>query len=146
MNIIGISEGFHDAAMCVIRGRKILHASQSERFSGVKNDCWIHPSQWPTSEQNQPDVVAYYEKPFRKNLRRLWAGQSWETPRVKYDYSFSHHESHAAAGYYTSPFNECNILVIDAIGEWDTLSIWKAKNSKMKRIRSGNYPYSLGLL
>ena len=48
MNIIGISEGFHDAAMCVIRGRSILHASQRERFGGVTNDCWIHPSHWPT--------------------------------------------------------------------------------------------------
>ena len=146
MNVIGISEGFHDAAMCIIRNRKIIHASQSERYSGVKNDKWIHPSQWPKSNNYQPDVVAYYEKPFRKNLRRLWAGQSWETPRVKYDYSFSHHESHAAAGYYTSPFDECNILVIDAIGEWDTISIWRAKNSKMKKIRSWKYPYSLGLL
>ena len=146
MNIIGISEGFHDAALCVIRDRKIIHASQSERYSGVKNDKWVNPSQWPVSKQYQPDVVAYYEKPFKKNLRRLWAGQSWQKPRVKYDCSFSHHESHAAAGYYTSPFNECNILVIDAIGEWDTISIWKAKDDKMKKIRSWKYPYSLGLL
>ena len=45
MNIIGISEGFHDAAICVIREKKILHASHSERYSGIKNDKWIHPSQ-----------------------------------------------------------------------------------------------------
>ena len=36
MNIIGISEGFHDAAICVIRERTILHASHSERYSGIK--------------------------------------------------------------------------------------------------------------
>jgi carbamoyltransferase len=155
MNIIGISEGFHDAALCVIRDKTILHASQSERYSGVKNDKWVHPSQWPVSEQHQPDVVAYYEKPFKKNLRRLWAGQSWETPRLKYDRNFSHHESHAAAGYYTAPFDDCNVLVIDAIGEWDTISIWEGsatnsymgqKEHKLKKIRSWKYPYSLGLL
>ena len=146
MKIVGISEGFHDAALCVIRDKTIVHASQSERYSGVKNDRWVHPSQWPVSEKHQPDVVAYYEKPFRKNLRLLCSGQKWQTPKVKYDYSFSHHESHAAAGYYTAPFDECNILVIDAIGEWDTISIWKAKNNVMKKIRSWKYPYSLGLL
>ena len=146
MNIIGISEGFHDAAICVIREKTILHASQSERYSGVKNDKWINPSQWPTSKQYQPDIVAYYEKPFKKNLRRLWAGQSWETPRVKYDYCFGHHESHAAAGYYTSPFDECNVLVIDAIGEWDTMSIWDCKDDNMKKRMTWKYPHSLGLL
>ena len=58
MNIIGISEGFHDAALCVISDRKILHASQSERYSGVKNDKWVHPSQWPKADHYQPDIVA----------------------------------------------------------------------------------------
>ena len=36
------------------------------------------------------------------------------------------------AGYYTAPFRECNILVIDAIGEWETITIW----DNMKKIRS----------
>jgi carbamoyltransferase len=155
MNILGISEGFHDAALCLIRDNRIIHASHSERYSGVKNDKWIHPTQWPISERNLPDVVAYYEKPFKKNLRRLYAGQKWQKPRVKYDRNFSHHESHAAAGYYTAPFDDCNVLVIDAIGEWDTISIWEGsatnsymgqKEHKLKKIRSWKYPYSLGLL
>ena len=146
MNIIGISEGFHDAALCLLQNSKILYASQSERYSKVKNDPWVHPDQWPKADRYQPNIVAYYEKPFRKNLRRLYAGQSWQKPRVKYDYSFGHHESHAAAGYYTSPFDECNILVIDAIGEWDTISVWKAKNNLMDKVYSRKYPYSLGLL
>ena len=146
MNIIGISEGFHDAALCLLQNSKILYASQSERYSKVKNDPWVHPDQWPKADRYQPNIVAYYEKPFRKNLRRLYAGQSWQKPRVKYDYSFGHHQSHAAAGYYTSPFDECNILVIDAIGEWDTISVWKAKNNLMDKVYSRKYPYSLGLL
>ena len=146
MNIIGISEGFHDAALCLLQNSKILYASQSERYSKVKNDPWVHPDQWPKEDRYHPNIGAYYEKPFRKNLRRLYAGQSWQKPRVKYDYSFGHHQSHAAAGYYTSPFDECNILVIDAIGEWDTISVWKAKNNLMDKVYSRKYPYSLGLL
>ena len=155
MNILGISEGFHDAAVCVLRNNKIIFASQAERFSGVKNDKWIHSNQLPKTEKYKPDVIAYYEKPFRKNLRRLYSGQGWKKNTTNFDVSFGHHESHAAAGYYTSPFNECNVLVIDAIGEWDTMSIWKGsvqngymgqKTHTLKKLSSWKYPHSLGLL
>jgi len=146
MNIIGISEGFHDGALALIQDSKILYASHSERYSRIKGDKWVHSDQWPKSKRYQPDVVAYYENPFKKNLRRWWAGQSWQKPRLDYDVSFSHHESHAAAGFYTSTFDECNVLVVDAIGEWDTISIWRGRDDKLKKITSWKYPYSLGLL
>ena len=141
MNILGVSEGFHDAAICLLRDTRIHYASSSERYSGIKGDKWIHKDQLPRTKINKPDVIAYYEKPFRKNLRRLYAGQKWQKPRIKYDWSFGHHESHAAAGYYTAPFDDCNILVIDAIGEWDTITIW----DNMTKLKSWKYPYSLGL-
>jgi len=146
MKILGISEGFHDAAVCLLHDDKIHYASSSERYSGIKNDKWIHKDQLPTTRINNPDVVSYYEKPFLKNLRRWYAGQKWQKPRLKYDVNFGHHESHAAAGYYTAPFDDCNVLVIDAIGEWDTISIWEGKDNKLKKIKSWKYPYSLGLL
>ena len=155
MNILGLSEGFHDAGLCLLKDNKIIFASHAERHSGIKNDKWLHHSQFPISDKYQPDLVAFYEKPFRKNLRRLYAGQSWQKQSRKCDHYFGHHESHAAAGYYTAPFDECNILVIDAIGEWDTMSIWKGsvesgymgqKTHTLKKITSWKYPHSLGLL
>jgi len=146
MNVLGVSEGFHDAGVCLLRNGRIYFASHSERHSRKKGDKWIHPTQLPKSKINKPDIIAYYEKPFRKNLRRIYAGQKWQKPRRKYDVYFGHHECHAAAGYYTSPFDECNVLVIDAIGEWDTMSIWHCKNDSMKKIMTWKYPHSLGLL
>ena len=142
MRVVGISEGYHDAGYCVLDDDEITHASHSERYSRVKNDPFIHVDQILENVQDENDTVAYYEKPFWKNLRRLYAGQGWEKVRTKYDVSFGHHQSHAAAGYYTAPFDDCNILVIDAIGEWDTITIW----DNMKKIKSWKYPYSLGLL
>ena len=38
MNIVGFSEGFHDAAICRISNGNILHASHAERYSKIKND------------------------------------------------------------------------------------------------------------
>ena len=137
--IVGISEGYHDAAVSIIENNEIVFASHSERYSGIKNHMWISPNM-PTNRIG--DVVAYYEKPLLKNIRRKLSGQSWKKIRTPYDVSFYHHQSHAAAGYYTAPFDDCNIIVVDAIGEWDTVSIW----DNMKKIKSWKYPYSLGLL
>ena len=140
--IIGISEGFHDAAMTILDGDKIVHASHAERYSRKKNDKFLHSDQITLKNLNINDTVVYYENPFLKNTRRWIAGQSIQKPRFNYDYVFGHHRCHAAAGYYTSPFTDANILVIDSIGEWDTISIW----DNMKKIKSWKYPYSLGLL
>ena len=76
MNILGLSEGFHDAGLCLLQNDKIVTATHAERHSGIKNDKWLHHSQFPVSKKYEPDVIAFYEKPFRKNLRRLYAGQS----------------------------------------------------------------------
>ena len=140
--IVGISEGFHDAAMTILEDNKIIYAGHAERHSKIKNDKWIHSDQYKIANLDINHVKAYYEKPFLKNVRRWLSGQKIQYPRSKFEYYFGHHESHAAAGYYTAPFDDCNILVIDAIGEFDTISIW----DNMRKIKSWKYPYSLGLL
>lgn len=56
-----------------------------------------------------------------------------------------HHHSHAAAGYYTAPFGDAAVLVIDSIGEFETLSVWEGWGSKLKRVWSQRYPHSVGL-
>ncbi len=94
MKIVGISEGMHDAALSVIDDTEIIYASHSERYSRIKNDKWVHKSQWKLTKD--ADTVAYYEKPFWKNTRRLYSGRSWKKTTTEYDISFRHHESHAA--------------------------------------------------
>ena len=115
---LGISEGFHDAGVSMIWNGQILSATHAERFSRKKNDRWVHPMQYPQGINNGYDKIAFYEKPWLKTTRQLWAGQGLKSKRTKYNKSFHHHESHAAAWFYTSKFDSCNILVIDAIGEW----------------------------
>ena len=56
-----------------------------------------------------------------------------------------HHASHAAAGYYTSPFNHAAVVVLDAIGEFECASIWDCKDGEMRKVWSRSYPNSLGL-
>lgn len=152
MKILGVSEGFHDAGVALVDKGEILYAGHSERYSKIKNDPKIHPDQY-----FDHDLYAYYEKNWLKNTRRGLFGQN-KVKSYKWDWCFDtckkktfyHHQSHAAAGFHTSPFDKANVLVIDSIGEWDTISVWEAwtdqyNQAKMRKIKSWKYPYSLGL-
>jgi carbamoyltransferase len=169
MNILGISAGFHDAAATVISDRgEILFAGHSERYSRIKNDANIHPEllrdAW-NSATDSIDTVAYYETPWKKQLRQLYSGQGLEwnkfTTRQILKQQFgpyvlpnrvvtcNHHLSHAAAGFQTSTFDKATVVVIDAIGEWDTISIWGAHyvdgRAQYHRLWGQKYPHSIGL-
>lgn len=149
----GVSAGTHDASLSVVKDGEILFASHSERFSGIKNDKNLNPMlvDYAKTFFGEPDIVHWYENPYLKATRKIFAGQSevWLNPKkylsnydvdAKIKYA-GHHQSHAAAGYYTSRFKESAILVIDAIGEWTTTSVWK----DMNRLWDIGYPMSLGL-
>ncbi len=164
MRILGINCMNHDAAMAVIdvqEGGDILWAAHAERYSKVKNDHFLNQQIVDEAMTYGPfDKVVYYEKPILKKTRQFWAGQYGlaldpkEMPLQhlkqfginKIDEYVSHHESHAATGYYTSPFNDCVILTVDAIGEWDTISIWLGSQGKMELKERIQYPHSIGVL
>ena len=57
-----------------------------------------------------------------------------------------HHQSHAAAAFYPSPFEEAVILCMDGVGEWATTSAWIGKANKIKPLWEISFPHSLGLL
>jgi len=156
MIIWGISANSHDAAITVVQDKEILFASQSERYSGVKNDAHLNAYIVADAYRyGEPDEVVWYERPLMKSLRQLQAGQGWVNNNAKQyvrNYGITapvitvdHHHSHAAGGYYTSNFDEAAVLVIDAIGEFDTTSIWHGKGTKLEKKFSIKYPHSLGL-
>lgn len=154
----GISANSHDAAISVMVNDLLVFASHSERFSRIKHDPHLcqeivdYAMQW-----GKPDRVIWYENPFQKTLRQFVAGQGikWSENSVKRYlkqwgisapvYYTNHHLSHAAAGYYTSKFDNACVVVIDSIGEWSTLSIWEGKGVSLKLKYTEKYPNSIGL-
>ena len=63
------------------------------------------------------------------------------------DIEFCHHHlSHAALAYSASPFERCAVLVVDAVGENATTSIYKASPEGYELLESFGFPHSLGLL
>ena len=149
----------HDASLAVFSDDGLEFAAHSERYSRSKNDKNLHSDLIAEALTfGKPDKIYYYENPLLKKTRQLYAGQytllSKESPttymRKFYkdapkSTSTSHHLSHAAAGYYTSPYTDAAVLVIDSIGEWDTLTIWKGSGSALQRVYTQRYPHSVGI-
>ena len=155
----GISANSHDAALAVFNNGKLVFASHSERFSGIKNDPDLQQEMvdYARERWGNPNEVCWYERPILKSIRQLFAGQGLtfkENNVKKYlrqygitapIYYKSHHGSHAAAGYFTSAFNDACVIVIDAIGEFNTLTIWKGKADSLDCVYNIDYPHSVGL-
>ena len=154
----GISANSHDAGLAVFDNKKLVFASQSERFSRIKNDPDLDKNLISYAKQwGDPDQVVWYENPIKKTLRQLRAGQGLRLEenniksylssyiinrKIKY---VDHHASHAYGGWHTSKLDDSCIICIDAIGEFETFTIWDSTKKKLKKIYSQSYPHSIGL-
>ena len=57
-----------------------------------------------------------------------------------------HHQSHAAAAFFPSPYEKSVILCMDGVGEWATTSAWIGEKNTIKPIWEISFPHSIGLL
>jgi carbamoyltransferase len=124
----------------------------------------------------QLDYVGFYEKPLTKFDRLLstyvgvapqgfksfcmampqWLKDKLYLPRAmrkglggKYRKQFvfvEHHESHAASAFFPCPFEDCAILTLDGVGEWDTASFGVGRGHRIDLSHVMHFPHSLGLL
>lgn len=123
----------------------------------------------------QIDYVAFYEKPLVKFERLLrtyfayapfglnsfmkaipqWIRKKLWMPELIMDSlkGFKgkiiypeHHESHAAAAFFPSPYSEAAFLTIDGVGEWTTTSFGIGKGNQVTIDYEIHFPHSLGLL
>lgn len=155
MKIIGINETTHDAALAIIEDGNILFAGHAERYSKEKNDWFTNDKLIEAGFRygGSPDKLAYYEKRWRKKIRiDRHGGFGGDAPYYKSTLlgklpskSYTHHYSHACAGYYTSNMTDAVIVVLDAIGEFETSTIWTGEGEKIKQVYSQKYPASFGL-
>lgn len=152
MILWGINALNHGHSIAVFNDGKFVNNYMGE------GDLLHSSSTVPALNSGSPNRLFWYERPWIKKARQLYAGQY----RTAFDLSVlprnqskqfyyapitytPHHASHAAAGYYTSPFNHCAIIVIDAIGEFECATIWEGNHGEMKKVWSRSYPHSLGL-
>lgn len=165
------------AACLIDANGEIVNISHEERRTKIKGDkTWPTQSiNWCLNDgyarrgtlgdlnyryhKNELETIeyGYYEKPGLKFFRRVYANPKkilkyWSEaciPEQKLNnYKvLSHHKSHAIAGCATAPFDKGVYLIVDAIGEWNTIT-WGSFNhtTGIKQDGKINYPNSLGLL
>lgn len=158
----GVVANSHDASIAVANvgasSTDVLWAGLAKDFSGIPNDPDLNQGLLErASFFGEPEQIIWYERPMLKTLRQWWAGQGVLLQEnnirrylrkyninkpVKY---IQHHDCHAAYAYYTQPNDDCAVICLDSIGEFETLTIWHGYDNKLKKISSQKYPHSLGL-
>jgi len=152
----GINALNHGSSLAVFKNGEFINNVITSANNNLSPEMYKHFLEY----YGTPDCIFWYENPWLKKARQVRAGQyktaidmsvlptrklkQWGLGYAPVTYT-SHHASHAAAGYYTSPFNHCAIVVLDAIGEFECATIWEGRHGEMKKIWTAKYPNSLGL-
>ena len=154
MIVWGINALNHGSSLAVFDSNQLI----SNQFN--YSDQLSHDIVAAALKHGYPEHIYWYERPWLKKARQLRAGQ-WSRafdlsvlPRkfvnslgfkhVPITYT-QHHASHAAAGYYSSKFDDATVIVLDAIGEFESATIWRAEGNNLTKVWSRSYPHSLGL-
>lgn len=166
-----ISQG-HDSAAVLVCDGSLMAASAEERFSRKKHtgDFPIGAISYCLSETgltiDDVDEIAHgfdyspyrelysmdpvsaklYCEVFSKEalvsqITRHFPGYPEE--RV---HQINHHLAHAASAYFTSGWDKCLVIVIDAMGEAESVSIYRADAGRLALVRQISANDSIGIL
>tara|TARA_B110000914_G_scaffold226390_1_gene251020 strand:- start:1663 stop:3204 length:1542 start_codon:yes stop_codon:yes gene_type:complete len=166
---VGYSEFYHDAGLAIIQDDGTVEfASQSERYTGIKNDGNIPDEMWHFVTKD--DHVTFYED---YELRRTKMGGLrtfgvWQWGKQNQDKTYEeleigeakapmygqlsfddfnlHHESHCALAFFTRPWEskEDTVMVsVDGSGELEAISI---KDHNFNTLHTIQWPQSLGTI
>ncbi len=166
-----IAQGMDAAAALVIDGR-LVAAAEQERFSGKKHtgDFPIDAIHYCLKEAgisiDEVDEIAHgfdyapyrgiysadetskelYEKVFSRDA--LVDQVRRDLPGFPLDkvHQVGHHLAHAASAAYTSGWDECLIVVNDAMGEMESLSVYDFHDGQFEKIRTVAANDSIGIL
>ena len=162
----------HDSAAALVVDGKIVAAAAPERFNRKKHagDFPIDAIQFCLREAGltmddvseiahgfdyspfsqlyslDPDSSKLYEGVFSKEVviqqvHRYFKG--FPAERIQ---PVNHHLSHAASAAFTSVWDECLVVINDAMGEVQSLTVFRFCDSELKKIREIPANDSIGIL
>ncbi len=166
-----ISQG-HDSAAALLIDNEVIAASGQERFSREKQTGQFPSSAIEYClgaagiKSNQVDEIAHgfdyspyreiytldpastqlYCKVFSKDA--LLEQVSRNLPGFSLDrvHQVGHHLAHAASAYFTSGWEECLVVVNDAMGEVQSMTVYHARTGKLEKLREIPASDSIGIL
>ena len=166
-----IAQGMDGAAALVIDGQ-LVAAAEEERFTGKKHtgDFPIHAIHFCLAEAgisiHEIDEIAhgFDFAPYRElYLKEVASAELYHQvfsreallaqvqrdlpgfPEAKV-HSVGHHLAHAASAAYTSGWDECLVVVNDAMGEIESLSIYDFHDGQFEKLRTVGANDSIGIL
>jgi len=165
-----ISQG-HDAAAALVVDGRVVAAAAEERFNRKKHsgdfpsqalsyclreaglslrdvNAMVHAFDYaPYQELFGLEAVSssLYETVFSKKALLSKIAHNCEHFPPSRVSQVSHHLSHAASAYLTSGWDECLTVVIDAMGETQSISIFHGNNGKLEKIREISANDSIGI-
>ncbi len=160
LGLNGVYDRSHDTSACLIEsssenGTHILANAEEERFTRSKKafDQMPHNAINFCLESSGIDINAVDAITWGWSAEPLTAQDvlpHHQFQRLEKDIQtipIVHHEAHAASVFYTSPFEEAAVIVVDGQGEIESTTIWGASKTKgMQKLHSVGIERSLGYL
>lgn len=166
-----ISQG-HDSAAALVVDGKVIAAAAQERFSRKKHtgDFPIDAIRFCLREAGltiedvgeighgfdyspfsqlyslNPDSSMLYEEVFSKGALVRQVHRYFSDFPAERIQSVNHHLSHAASAAFTSGWDECLVVVNDAMGEVQSLTVFQFHNSELKKVCEVSANDSIGIL
>ncbi|MFP5250081.1 MAG: carbamoyltransferase N-terminal domain-containing protein, partial [Acidobacteriota bacterium] len=166
-----IAQGMDAAAALVIDG-KLVAAAEQERFSGKKHtgDFPVDAIRFCLSEagigldeideiahgfdyapyrglfQQEETSKALYDRVFSKEALLKQVARDLPGFPLEKVHQVGHHLAHAASAAFTSGWDECLVMVNDAMGETESLSVYDFHDGQLERLRTIGANDSIGVL
>jgi carbamoyltransferase len=165
-----ISQG-HDAAAALVSSGRIVAAAAEERFDRNKHSAHfpVQAIRWCLEEAglsiDDVDMLAhgfdygpyrtiYSADPTTRKLYEDVLSRDALVKLVERDLpgfpvervcQVPHHVAHAASAYWTSGWDECLVIVVDAMGEAHGSTIFQGRGGELTRLRSIGAQDSIGV-
>src|SRR5690348_7737508 len=132
--ILGISASSHDAAAAIFAGGVCIAALEEEKLSRVRRSHGL-PQMAIQFCLTQARISAHEVKyvavarPMRDRARGAQLAETWMPAWLRQEFPnaqvllVDHHDCHAAAPYYSSPFGNATIITLDEVGDGRTGSV-----------------------
>jgi carbamoyltransferase len=166
-----ISQG-HDSAAALVAGGVPVAAAAEERFSRQKHtgafptnaihsclaqaglsindvDAIAHAFDYAPyhSAYSVDNVTArLYREVFSRETLLSLVHRDFPGFPAERVHSVKHHLAHAASAYYTSGWDECLVIVVDAMGEAQSASVYRGRDGQLERLFEISALNSIGIL
>ena len=143
----------HDSSFPVNAIAYVLSEAGIQDINNVNEVCW-----YENPKIKKQRVLKTFNKHFFKTFKNRFIflyNYYFNSPKnllnrhfrykgvIKYT---DHHLSHTAFSYLTSPYKNAAIVTVDGVGEWETITISKGEEDRIRKMGTIKFPHSLGML